>query len=220
MIRARSSVSPRDDCEALPYVTTFDHERLDVYQCAIDFIRDAQDTIHSIPPGAASLADQLRRASTSICLNIAEGSGEFSRKEKARFYRIAKRSATECAAIIDILTTRGTADSEGARCRSYHDLSRKSAVLGLAAYISRVCLDDPRAAATWLPRLLAISGVRDDRCPGDHSSRGHGGIRADVMGVNAIGHAPGHGDHCLGHTSGDPGQDHWTRCDSRSLLPS
>lgn len=94
-------------------MTTFDHERLDVYQLAIEFIRDAQDTIHTIPPGDASLADQLRRASTSICLNIAEGSGEFSRKEKARFYRIAKRSATECAAIIDILATRGITDSVG-----------------------------------------------------------------------------------------------------------
>ena len=102
-----------DDCGALPYMTTFDHERLDVYQLAIDFIRDAQDTIHSIPPGDASLTDQLRRASTSICLNIAEGSGELSRKEKARFYRIAKRSATECAAIIDILRTHGITDSVG-----------------------------------------------------------------------------------------------------------
>ena len=49
-----------DDCGALPYMTTFDHERLDVYQLAIDFIRDAQDTIRTIPPGDASLADQLR----------------------------------------------------------------------------------------------------------------------------------------------------------------
>ena len=35
-------------------------------------------------------------------MNIAEGSGEFSAAEKARFYRMAKRSATECAAILDI----------------------------------------------------------------------------------------------------------------------
>lgn len=46
----------------------------------------------------------------------------------------------------------------------YHDLSRKSAVLGLAAYIGRICLDDPRSAATWLPRLLArIARTRDKR---------------------------------------------------------
>ena len=105
------------DCGARPCMTTFDHERLDVYQLALEFIRDAHDTINTIPPGDASLADQLRRAATSICLNIAEGSGEFSRKEKARFYRIAKRSATECAAIMDILRTRGIADSIGPQAR-------------------------------------------------------------------------------------------------------
>jgi hypothetical protein len=35
-------------------------------------------------------------------LNIAEGAGEFSTREKMRFYRMARRSATECAAILDI----------------------------------------------------------------------------------------------------------------------
>ena len=44
----------------------------------------------------------MRRASASIPLNIAEGAGEFSGKEKARFYRMARRSATECAAVLDV----------------------------------------------------------------------------------------------------------------------
>ena len=35
-------------------------------------------------------------------LNIAEGSGEFSTNEKSRFYRMAKRSATETAAILEV----------------------------------------------------------------------------------------------------------------------
>ena len=48
------------------------------------------------------MADQLQRASTSIPLNVAEGAGEFSKNEKARFYRITKRSATESAAILDV----------------------------------------------------------------------------------------------------------------------
>jgi four helix bundle protein len=46
------------------------------------------------------LSDQLRRASLSIPLNIAEGSGKFN-KEAARFYAIARGSALECAAILD-----------------------------------------------------------------------------------------------------------------------
>jgi four helix bundle protein len=44
----------------------------------------------------------LQRAATSIVLNIAEGAGEYSGTEKARFYRMAKRSATECAAVLDV----------------------------------------------------------------------------------------------------------------------
>lgn len=43
-------------------------------------------------------------------LNIAEGAGEFSRDEKRRFYRIARRSATEAAAILHIVQRRRHAD--------------------------------------------------------------------------------------------------------------
>ncbi|MEM6995058.1 MAG: four helix bundle protein [Myxococcota bacterium] len=56
----------------------------------------------AFPPGNGDLADQLRRATTSIALNIAEGAGEYSRVDKARFYRMAKRSATECAGVVDV----------------------------------------------------------------------------------------------------------------------
>lgn len=80
-----------------------DHERLDVYHFAIQFVVLADEIVESLPRGRAYLADQLRRAGSSIPLNIAEGSGEFAPAEKARFYRMAKRSATECSSILDIL---------------------------------------------------------------------------------------------------------------------
>jgi len=80
----------------------FDHERLDVYQAAIDFVVLANDVVERLPRGRGYLADQLQRAATSIPLNIAEGAGEYSAAEKARFYRIARRSATESAAILDV----------------------------------------------------------------------------------------------------------------------
>ena len=35
--------------------------------------------------GAADLSDQLLRAAASVCLNIAEGAGEYARGDKARF---------------------------------------------------------------------------------------------------------------------------------------
>jgi len=80
----------------------FDHEHLDVYQVAVDFVVEATRLANGFPRGHSSHADQLRRAAASICCNIAEGSGEFSTAEKARFYRMAKRSATECAALLDV----------------------------------------------------------------------------------------------------------------------
>jgi four helix bundle protein len=83
----------------------FEHERLDVYRAAIEFLVLADAIAGSLPRGRSYLADQLRRASTSIPLNIAEGAGEFAAADKARFYRMARRSATESAAILDACCT-------------------------------------------------------------------------------------------------------------------
>ncbi len=88
------------------------HEKLDVYQTAVDWVSLAQDIAEALPRGKGNLADQLQRASSSITLNIAEGAGEFSGAEKARFYRIAKRSATECAAILDVAKRRSSISDE------------------------------------------------------------------------------------------------------------
>ena len=90
----------------------FDHEKLDVYQIAVDWIVLAQDVAQALPRGKGNLADQLQRAASSIALNIAEGAGEFSGAEKARFYRIAKRSATECAAVLDVAKRRSAITDE------------------------------------------------------------------------------------------------------------
>ena len=79
-----------------------DHEKLTVYQVAIEFVILADEVIEHLPRGRAYLSDQLQRAALSIPLNIAEGAGEYARDEKARFYRMAKRSATECAGVLDV----------------------------------------------------------------------------------------------------------------------
>jgi four helix bundle protein len=90
----------------------FDHEKLDVYKATIEFIRITETIIKQFPKGRAYLIDQLQRASSSIALNIAEGSGEFSKSEKIRFYRMARRSATECAGILDICIHLSLIDEE------------------------------------------------------------------------------------------------------------
>jgi len=51
----------------------FEHERLDVYQAAIEFVALAADLVERLPRGRRYLADQLGRAATSIPLNIAPG---------------------------------------------------------------------------------------------------------------------------------------------------
>ena len=62
----------------------------------------ADRIVENLPRGRAYVSDQLRRAALSISLNIAEGAGEYAVEEKVRFYRMAKRSATECAGILDV----------------------------------------------------------------------------------------------------------------------
>ena len=73
-----------------------------MYQVAIEFVILADETIEHLPRGRAYLSDQLQRAALSIPLNIAEGAGEYAVDKKARFYRMAKRSATECAGVLDV----------------------------------------------------------------------------------------------------------------------
>ena len=85
----------------------FDHQRLDVYRAGLGFVAFASRLVEGLPPGHGYLVDQLRRAALSITLNTAEGAGEFAPAEKARFYRMAKRSATECAAVLDVVTELG-----------------------------------------------------------------------------------------------------------------
>ena len=80
----------------------FNHDGLDVYRLAVEFTIETDKIVKSLPQGRSYLADQLRRAAASIPLNIAEGAGEFSPGDKARFFRMARRSATECAAVLDV----------------------------------------------------------------------------------------------------------------------
>ena len=87
--------------EAAPVL---DAERLDVYRVALEFRALAARLGHA---GDATLRDQLRRASLSCVLNIAEGAAQWSRLQKRRYYRIALGSATESAAIVDVLRASG-----------------------------------------------------------------------------------------------------------------
>src|SRR2546427_12821676 len=85
--------------------TYFDHEKLDVYRESIAFCGWVGELLRQISAKAAA-KDQLDRASTSIPLNIAEGNGKFSDADRSRFLEIARGSALECAACLDVLVAR------------------------------------------------------------------------------------------------------------------
>lgn len=75
------------------------HEKLHVYQAAIEFLSLTEEVFGALPRGNAALVDQLHRAAMSICLNIAEGYGKRHPADRARFYDIARGSAHECGAV-------------------------------------------------------------------------------------------------------------------------
>jgi four helix bundle protein len=83
-----------------------DCERLDCYRVAVEF--QVLAAVLCRIPRLGSLREQLDRASVSIVLNLAEGAGRASGADKAHFFTIARGSATECAAVVDLLLARGS----------------------------------------------------------------------------------------------------------------
>jgi four helix bundle protein len=80
----------------------FDFENLKVYQKALEYVDLVYKITKYFPKAEVfSLTDQFKRASISICLNIAEGSGG-SKVEFNRFLKIARRSIRECVSITEI----------------------------------------------------------------------------------------------------------------------
>jgi len=86
------------------------HEKLDVYRLAIDYVVLMAPILEALPRGNAVLADQLKRASLSIPLNIAEGAGKTSAADRSRYYATARGSAMECGAILDVCRALNTLD--------------------------------------------------------------------------------------------------------------
>ena len=91
--------------------TIFDHDRLDVYRLAIECTADSFTVAKALSGLHRHARDQWLRAAQSIPLNIAEGNGKRSPKDRARFFDIARGSAFECAAVQDVLVSTGCLDA-------------------------------------------------------------------------------------------------------------
>src|SRR6266480_1382292 len=93
-IKSRMGIHEPDKAKSMKesQETCFGHENLEVYREAIRFVAwlsvilDEMDRI-------GDTRDQLERASTSVCLNIAEGNGKYTIKDRCRFFDIANGSA-------------------------------------------------------------------------------------------------------------------------------
>src|SRR5512143_2887972 len=71
-------------------------EDLECYQLALSVVREAYQVAQCLPPEEKyNLADQLRRAATSVTLNIAEGYGRYHDLDSLRFFYIARGSLNE-----------------------------------------------------------------------------------------------------------------------------
>jgi four helix bundle protein len=133
-VRVRVAVHESTQPPALPADTRLmlDHEKLDVYQCALRFATVAFRILQNVPRGHSELADQLRRATVSIPLNIAEGAGKPTNKDRSRFHAIARGSAMECGAILDVLQLQALAEPQTVS-------EAKSLLVRLVAMLSKMC---------------------------------------------------------------------------------
>ena len=74
--------------------------RFDAYRLALAF---RAHVVRWLPLKRTELSDQLDRASLSVPLNVAEGAGRSTPRDQARHYAIARGSAFECLAVLDLL---------------------------------------------------------------------------------------------------------------------
>lgn len=85
----------------------------DVYKDSQDIFTDVSKIVENLPKKTRyTVGDQLIRASLSVPLNIAEGSGRSTDKEKCRFIDIALGSVSETVAGLDSLRNMNHIKSE------------------------------------------------------------------------------------------------------------
>lgn len=86
------------------------HEDLDACQASVQLLALSTQWLGTLPRGNGALVDQMRRASLSIPLNIAEGYGKRSAAERGHHDDIARGSAHDCGAVLDASKILGLVD--------------------------------------------------------------------------------------------------------------
>lgn len=81
---------------------SFGFENLTVYQKALEY-NEKVFGYFRVSTTDSAIKNQLKRAAISIPLNIAEGCGRFTAKDKKNFYIISRGSVYECISVFQIL---------------------------------------------------------------------------------------------------------------------
>lgn len=92
----------------------FPYENLEVYKKAFAYNQKVYRLLKAGPAIPSYFRDQLGRASLSIQLNIAEGSGRFSAKDRRNFFVVARSSSFECASLLQFLHSETEISDESA----------------------------------------------------------------------------------------------------------
>jgi len=99
-LRSAGPVQARAAVVGLQVRSGMSLENFRTYQCALEFYR-ACDQLR-VP---VYLKEQLIRASSSIALNLSEGSAKPTFRDRRKFYFVALGSLRECQAILDLVAT-------------------------------------------------------------------------------------------------------------------
>ena len=81
----------------------FDFEKLEVYKQAKQLNKEILQFLRDNKNIDSYIRDQLRRASISIVINIAEGSGKFTKAGKRNLYTVSRASVYECVSLFEII---------------------------------------------------------------------------------------------------------------------
>ncbi|MEL7834084.1 four helix bundle protein [Fodinibius sp. Rm-B-1B1-1] len=102
---------------------TYKFEKLEVWELAMKFNALSYTIAGTLPDHEKyNLTSQLKRASTSIALNIAEGSTGQSNAEQSRFLSFAIRSHVEVVACIRLIQERNYIDSNTELMNRFEEL--------------------------------------------------------------------------------------------------
>jgi len=101
------------------------HEKLECYKRAVILAEALSKDGAKWPKGFGYLSDQLKRAMSSVILNIAEGNGRLSNTERRRFFEISRASLAEVSACLDLMKAFGIIDED-------YKSSAKSAIVDIS----------------------------------------------------------------------------------------